>query len=204
MDSKSHWEAVYSTRSPEDVSWYQPYPVRSLELLSTANLGTGSAIIDVGGGDSTLVSALLDQRVGQITVLDVSACALARARERLGARSNQVTWLEADVTRVSLAPAAYTHWHDRAVFHFLTSPEDREAYVRTAAHAIRPGGTMVIATFADDGPLRCSGLDVARYSPATLTDALGPDFALRQSVADVHLTPSGAEQRFTYAVLERR
>lgn len=174
MDSKSHWEAVYSTRSSEDVSWYQPSPARSLELLTTTGLGEESAIIDVGGGDSTLVDELLNRRVRQVTVLDLSASALACARERLGARASQVTWLEADVTRVSLAPAAYTHWHDRAVFHFLTAPEDREAYERTAVHAIRPGGTMVMATFADDGPLRCSGLDVARYSPAALADALGP------------------------------
>lgn len=204
MDAKSHWEAVYSARNSTDVSWYQPSPARSLELLAASGLGEHSAIIDVGGGDSTLVDALVDQRVGHISVLDLSGAALARARERLGTRAGNVTWIETDITRAELPSGAFSHWHDRAVFHFLTAPEDRERYVRVAADAIRPGGTMVLATFASDGPVRCSGLDVAGYSAATLADAMGPGFALRRSLADLHRTPAGVEQRFTYAVFERR
>lgn len=204
MDRTTHWDAVYATRQPTEVSWYQPEPSRSLALLAEAGVGPGRTVIDVGGGDSTLVDALVARGVGPVTVLDLSGAALARARARLGPSAAGVTWIEADVTSAVLPSGAYDAWHDRAVFHFLTAPDDRARYAAIAAAAVRPGGTLIVATFAADGPTRCSGLDVARYGPDDLAREFEGPFALRRSVADVHRTPQGAEQRFTYAVFERR
>lgn len=203
MDRKAHWEDVYATRASDRVSWYQAQPTRSLELLVDAGVGPESTIIDVGGGDSTLVDALVERRLGHVTVLDLSMAALARAQARLGVRASDVTWLEADVTRAELQQHVYDVWHDRAVFHFLTERQDREGYVATAAAALRPGGTLIIATFASDGPTRCSGLEVARYSPEGLATEFGDAFTLLHGFGDVHRTPTGAEQRFTYAVFRR-
>lgn len=204
MDRKTHWEHVYTAKQPTEVSWYQPQPVRALELMAETGVGPATRIIDVGGGDSVLVDALIARGLGQVTVLDLSAAALARARARLGADAAQVTWIEADVTQADLPPAAYDLWHDRAVFHFLVAPEDRARYVAAATAAVRPGGTLIVATFALDGPARCSGLDVARYSPAGLAEAFGAAFILRRGFADVHRTPAGQDQRFSYALLSRR
>lgn len=204
MHRKAHWETVYAKNHPAALSWYQPLPARTLELLAEAGAAPASAIIDVGGGDSTLVDALVERHWGPVTVLDLSATALARARARLGARAREVTWVEADVTRADLPAGGYDVWHDRALFHFLTDPKDRARYVATAAAALRSGGTLVIATFALDGPSRCSGLEVARFSPEGLAQEFGGEFALRRGFADVHRTPSGAEQRFTCAMLHRR
>ncbi len=158
------------------------------------------AIIDVGGGDSTLVDALVALNTGAITVLDLSAAALDRAKDRVGPRGLDVTWLEADVVRAALPADAYDIWHDRAVFHFLTDGDDQRRYVAAMTHALRPGGTSIIATFALDGPASCSGLPVARYSAETLAEVLGADFELVRTFRDVHLTPAGAEQRFTYVM----
>jgi ubiquinone/menaquinone biosynthesis C-methylase UbiE len=193
---------VYATKQPTEVSWYQAEPVRSLELLRQAGASSETALIDIGGGDSTLVDAVVSEHLGRVTVLDISAAALVRARERLGARASEVTWIKADVTRVELPAQTFDVWHDRAVFHFLTQAEDRARYVATAAAALRPGGTLLIATFAPDGPMRCSGLDVARYSPEGLARELGEAFVLKQGFADVHRTPGEAEQRFTFAVFQ--
>lgn len=204
MDRKAHWEGVYTTKQLTEVSWYQAVPARSLELLRRAGAGPETTLVDIGGGDSTLVDAVLSEHLGRVTVLDISAAALARARERLGARAGEVTWIEADVTRVELPTRSFDVWHDRAAFHFLTQAEDRARYVARAAAALRPGGTLIIATFAPDGPTRCSGLDVAGYSPEGLARELGAAFVLQQGFADVHRTPSGAEQRFTFAVFKRR
>ena len=204
IDRQAHWEQVYRTRPSHEVSWFQPEPARSLALLAEAGVGPESAIVDVGGGDSTLVDALVARRFRDVTVLDVSAAALARARARLGSAGEQVTWLEADVTRVTLPAARFDAWHDRAAFHFLTDPADRARYVAAARDALRPGGTLVVATFAADGPARCSGLDVARYDVDALARAFGDDFVLLRGDREAHHTPAGAEQRFTYAVLRRR
>lgn len=204
MKRKLHWEHVYETKRPDEVSWFQPQPVRSLELVHAAGVSSGAAVIDVGGGDSTLVDALLSRGFRDLTVLDVSAAALARARSRLGDRAGEVTWLEADVTRAALPAGAYDVWHDRAVFHFLTDPEDRSRYVALAAQAVRPGGTLIVATFAPDGPTRCSGLEVARYDAEGLAREFAEGFVLTTGLTDVHRTPAGGEQRFTYAALRRR
>lgn len=204
MDRQPHWEHVYETNASVAVSWYQPSPVRSLALLDDVGMTPETRLIDVGGGDSTLVDALLARGMHRITVLDVSAAALARARTRLGARAGEVAWLEADVTTVALPEAAFDVWHDRAVFHFFTDAADRARYVAAMERAVRPGGCVVMATFALDGPARCSGLDVVRYGPEELTHALGPSFEPVRSERDVHRTPWGAAQPFTYVLLRRR
>lgn len=204
MDRRSHWEHVYETKASDAVSWYQPSPVHSLALLDEVGMNPDTRLIDVGGGDSTLVDALLARGMHAITVLDISAAALARARARVGARAGDVAWVEADVTTVALPESGLDVWHDRAVFHFLTDAADRERYVAAMERAVRPGGSVVMATFALDGPERCSGLDVVRYGPDELAAALGASFELVRSDRDVHLTPWGVAQPFTYVVLRRR
>lgn len=198
-----HWDRVYRTRQSDEVSWFQPEPTLSLELISAAGALEDSSIIDIGGGDSTLVDALIARGFRQITVLDVSAAALDRARARLGSLADGVTWRVADVTRVELPTAAYDLWHDRAVFHFLVDPDERRRYVVAALKALRPGGTLIIATFALDGPTRCSGLEVQRYDAAGLAHEFGEQFELVNQLPHLHHTPSGGEQRFTFAVLRR-
>ncbi|MDQ8144548.1 MAG: class I SAM-dependent methyltransferase [Gemmatimonadota bacterium] len=203
MDRKTHWEQVWTTKASTEVSWYQADPTLSRTLLREIGTDPSTAILDVGGGDSHLVDVVLADGLGRITVLDLSGAALARARTRLGARADEVTWIEADVTTVVLPPQSVDIWHDRAVFHFLTAPDDRARYAAVAASAVRPGGSLVIATFAADGPLRCSGLEVARYTPEGIAEALGDAFRLVRGFGDVHRTPTGAEQRFSVAVLRR-
>lgn len=183
IDRRNHWEKVYQTRSSTEVSWYQPTPARSLALLRNAGAGPRTTMIDIGGGDSALVDAVVANALGRVTVLDISSAALARARQRLGPVAGEVTWLEADVTRVALPPAAFDTWHDRAVFHFLTDADDRARYVAVAAAAMRQGGALIMATFAVDGPQRCSGLDVVRYSPEQLAETLGGDFPSATRIA---------------------
>jgi SAM-dependent methyltransferase len=203
-DMKAHWNAVYTAKSPTELSWYQPRPMRSLELLEQLGIGPATAIIDVGGGASTLVDALLDRGANNVSVLDISRAALEHAQARLGARAASVTWLEADITSADLPERAYDVWHDRAVYHFLTSAEDRRRYADVAAHALRQGGAAIIATFAPHGPARCSGLEVVRYDSEQLARELGSEFALDRSIDDLHQTPSGIAQAFTYTVLRRR
>ena len=204
MDRKAHWDGVYTTKPSAEVSWYQAEPTLSLALLREAGAGPTTTILDVGGGDSRLVDAALAEGLGRMTVLDLSGAALARARARLGTQADEVTWLEADVTQVELPARAFDIWHDRAVFHFLTTPEDRARYAAVVAAALRPGGTALLATFAPDGPTRCSGLEVARYTPEGLAAQLGDAFALVRGFGDLHHTPAGREQRFSVAVLRRR
>lgn len=205
MNSKAHWEAVYESRAPAEQSWYQSEPTRSLELLEQLGLAPASAIIDVGGGASTLVDALLERGVGSITVLDISGAALAHTKARLGARATSVQWIEGDITKVDLgASASYDFWHDRAVFHFLTESGDRRRYVAAAARALRPGGAALVATFAPHGPARCSGLEVVRYDSELLAREFGREFSLERSMDELHHTPSGGEQAFTYNVMRRR
>jgi ubiquinone/menaquinone biosynthesis C-methylase UbiE len=203
MNRKQHWENIYTTKASSEVSWYQPAPHRSIELLVESGATADSTIIDIGGGDSTLVDALVEQGLGRVTVLDLSGAALQRARERLGQRAAEVIWLEADITHAELSPTAFDAWHDRAAFHFLTNARQRRQYVSAAARAVRPGGALIIATFAPDGPTRCSGLEVVRYSAIDLAHEFGPQFDLVRAFVDNHRTPGGAEQRFTYALLRR-
>ncbi len=198
MEPKSHWETIYRQKRPGEVSWYQPHLNVSLSLLANAGLSAGSRIIDVGGGASTLVDDLLARGVSDVTVLDISGHALAVSKARLGERADRVTWMEADIRRVPLPAASYDLWHDRAVFHFLTKAEDRRRYLATMREALKPGGHAILATFALQGPPRCSGLDVVRYSPATLYAEVGGDFRLIEALDEDHRTPANAVQQFLY------
>ena len=203
MSSKAHWEAVYADRSPSTLSWYQPRAELSMQLIAKAAITPAGRIIDVGGGASVLAGDLLDAGYRDVTVLDISAAALAGARARLGERASEVTWVEADVIDAPLPVGRFDLWHDRAVFHFLIEPADRRAYVRALHRALRPGGHAIIATFAEDGPERCSGLPVRRYGPEQLRSQLGETFELVAHEREEHLTPGGAVQRFQYGLFRR-
>jgi ubiquinone/menaquinone biosynthesis C-methylase UbiE len=203
MNMKTHWDSIYTTKAPTAVSWYQPEPRLSLDLIMRAGIAPTARVIDVGGGASTLVDSLLAQHFQHLTVLDISSAAIQHAQARLGALADAVTWIEADITNVSLPPAHYDLWHDRAVFHFLTNPVDRTTYIQAVQQAVKPGGHVIVATFAPDGPARCSGLEVVRYSPDSLHAAFGPDFQLIESRNETHQTPSNAEQRFVYCYCRR-
>ena len=200
MDRKAHWERVYETKAATEVSWFQTQADVSRELIESAAPDRGVAIIDVGGGASVLVDDLLTAGYARLTVLDISRAALDQARARLGARAETVTWLDADALTAPLPPSAFDVWHDRAVFHFLTDAADRRQYVEQVRHALKPGGVIVIGTFAEDGPLKCSGLDVARYSAEQLVAELGAGFTMVTSRRHEHTTPWGATQAFTFVV----
>jgi len=198
MDAKSHWEQIYRTKPATQVSWYQQHPLLSLQYIRRTDVGKSGRIVDIGGGASTLVDRLLDEGFLHITVLDISAGAIAVARQRLGLQAAAVAWLEADITQADLPYHGYDVWHDRAVFHFLTRREDRARYVDAARKAVRPGGYVIVATFAADGPTRCSGLEVSRYDPEGLHNEFGKDFKLLDSSYEQHHTPLGTEQKFIY------
>lgn len=201
-DTTGHWDDVYATRAVDEVSWFQSEPTTSLELIDARDLDRRDGVVDVGGGASTLVDRLLDRGWSDVTVLDVSERALEVARQRLGDRAAQVGWIVADVRRW-LPGRTFRLWHDRAVFHFLTSAGDRQAYVRTAADAVEVGGWLVVATFALDGPESCSGLSVRRHDAQTLARALAPAFEAVSSRREVHVTPAGVQQPFTWLVARR-
>ncbi len=197
MSRRAHWEQVYRDKAPDAVSWFQARPVLSLELIAASGIAKDAAIIDVGGGASVLVDCLLDAGHTRLAVLDLSAAALAASRARLGARASQVEWHEADVTAFD-PPRRYALWHDRALFHFLTDSEDRRRYVATLRKSLEPGGTVIIAGFALDGPPKCSGLDVRRFDERMLADELGAGFELLETRHEIHRTPWQSEQRFVY------
>ena len=199
-----HWESVYRTRPADAVSWFRPHLERSLQLLAAHGLDTTSRVIDVGGGASTLVDDLLAHGVAEVTVLDLSNAALQVAQQRLGSRAAAVDWRAGDITTVPLPAAHYSHWHDRAVLHFLHEPAELAAYAAQAARALQPGGHAVIGGFGPDGPERCSGLPVARRTPEDIARLLGPAFELRHASHEQHLTPDGKAQAFAWAVLQRR
>lgn len=203
MERKTHWEQVYSTRKPNEVGWYQAYPEASLKLIASTGVEKSAAIIDVGGGASNLVDALLDQGYRDLTILDISAAALAATRARLGKNAEEVKWRVSDITEFA-PPQQYAVWHDRAVFHFLTEPADRERYLAAARSALPPGGHLILATFALDGPLQCSGLDVVRYSVDSLRQEVGDDFELVESFGGIHLTPSMGKQSYTFCRFIRK
>ena len=198
MNKKPHWEHIYESRAPTQVSWYQEHARFSLEYIRKTGIQKTDAIIDVGGGASRLVDDLVADGYRQISVLDISAAALQLARKRLGTYAAAVNWMEADITQADLPAQAYDLWHDRAVFHFLTQAIDRQRYVETVRHAVRVGGHIILATFAPDGPERCSGLDVVRYSPESLHHEFGADFEMVDSTRETHHTPFGTEQTFIY------
>jgi SAM-dependent methyltransferase len=200
MTTLAHWDQIYRTKAADAVSWYASHLDVSLQLIERAALAPDAAILDVGGGASTLVDDLLARGFTNLTVLDVSRTALDATRTRLGALSDKVRWLAADITQseiqAELAPAHYDLWHDRAVFHFFTDPAQRAAYVGQLVHALKPGGHAIVSTFGAEGPTRCSGLEVVRYDAPALQAALGPRFRVLHSVTSQHPTPTGATQEF--------
>jgi SAM-dependent methyltransferase len=197
MNRQQHWNHVYQTKGPQDVSWYQRRPELSLALIAASGLSKDGGVIDVGGGASTLIDCLLDAGYTRLAVLDVSGVALTQTRARLGARAAGVEWFETDVTTFE-PPQRFGLWHDRAVFHFLMAPEDRHRYVAAVRRTLQPAGTVVVATFAMDGPPQCSGLDVMRYDEQTIVTELGSEFTLQEVRRETHLTPCESEQQFLY------
>jgi SAM-dependent methyltransferase len=198
MNTKTHWEHIYESKAPTQVSWYQEHAQFSLQYIQNTGIRKTGHIIDVGGGTSTLVDDLIADGFQHISVLDVSGAALQLTQQRLGAKANDVKWIEADITQADLPHQAYNLWHDRAVFHFLTHAEDRQRYVEAVRHSVRKGGHVIVATFAPDGPERCSGLEVVRYSPKGLHSEFGHGFEVVDSARETHHTPFGTEQRFIY------
>jgi SAM-dependent methyltransferase len=205
MNSESrheHWQKVYTSKGENELSWFQENPAPSLELIGRAGANPASAIIDIGGGASRLVDALIERGFRSIAVLDLSEAALATARARLGGSAGHVQWFASDVTTWE-PPQSFDIWHDRAAFHFLTGARDRAAYVSRLRQALKPGGHAIIATFALDGPERCSGLPVMRYDAASLAQTLGDGFAFVESQNHQHATPWHSVQRFQFSIFMR-
>ena len=202
MDVTQHWDTVYASKRERDVSWFEPSPDVSLAMIDAAGLTRDMCVIDIGGGESRLVDALVERGATCVAVLDVAREALLRAQTRLGDKAGAVAWIQADVTGMW----SWKHvdiWHDRAAFHFLTGRIDRDTYKARLAEMLKPGGSAIIATFALDGPEKCSGLPVVRYSPETLNAELGNEFVLVDSRHHIHTTPWGTTQAFQYSHLKR-
>ena len=200
---RDHWQNVYGSKAFTDVSWFQPRPERSLQIIKETAVGRDDAIIDVGGGASTLVDHLLDDGFSDITVLDIADLAFEQSKKRLGVRADGVDWIVRDVT--AFQPArTWQLWHDRAVLHFLIEEQDRARYVDVLRQGLAPGGHIVLSVFGPDGPLKCSGLEIRRYSVDMVGELLGPDFELLNSEIEDHLTPTGSTQQFLYSCWTRR
>jgi SAM-dependent methyltransferase len=198
MQTKEHWEAVYTRKRTTGVSWYQEHAERSLRFIRETGVAHTASIIDVGGGASTLVDDLLSDGYSALSVIDLSGAALSASRARLGERANAVRWIEGDILRAELAEQSFDVWHDRAVFHFLTSDAERQSYVKKVMQAVRPRGHVIVATFAENGPTECSGLSVMRYAPEELHEQFGASFSLLKQEREEHITPMGAIQKFIY------
>lgn len=198
MNSEQHWEHVYGTKLPDQVSWYRPHLETSLTFIERAAPDGHARIIDVGGGESTLVDDLLARGYGKVTVLDISQTAIEVTKTRLGVLAERVEWIAADVTQADLPANGYDIWHDRAVFHFLTSARDRGAYIELIRKSVKPGGHVIIGTFGPEGPVKCSGLNVQRYDADSLHDEFGRRFRLIDSLKELHETPFGTTQQFLY------
>ena len=198
MSKRDHWEGIYQQKGSSEVSWYRPHLDRSLGFLDRARLRTDAAILDVGGGTSTLVDDLLQRGFTRVTVLDLSRAAIEQAKARLGLAAKRVEWIVGDVTEIELPEHAFDFWHDRAVFHFLVDEEARRRYVAQVRRALKPNGHIVVATFGPGGPEKCSGLPVARYTAEGIHDQFGGEFQRTGSEHEVHKTPWGSEQEFVY------
>ena len=197
MNRKSHWEGIYSGKSPLEVSWYQKEPVLSLQLIEDTGISTDAAIIDIGGGASILVDHLNERGYKHLAVLDISGNALAYAKKRLAAAADDIEWFEADITTFQ-SSHQFDLWHDRAVFHFLTDANDRKRYIKTLKQTLKPGGHLIMAAFAIGGPTKCSGLDIVQYDANKLLAELGSGFTLVEENAEIHVTPTDQEQQFVY------
>jgi len=203
MDSRKHWEKIYTTKAESEVSWFQPYPKTSVEFLELFNLPLTANIIDIGGGDSHLVDVLLEKGYQNIWVLDISAHAIERSKKRLGERASQVHWVVSDVTAFD-PPVQFDFWHDRAAFHFLTSEENIMKYVQITTRGIRPGGYLVLGTFSEEGPQKCSGLEVKQYSETSMAVRFQVSFDRIRCVYEDHLTPSETVQNFLFCSFKRK
>jgi 2-polyprenyl-3-methyl-5-hydroxy-6-metoxy-1,4-benzoquinol methylase len=201
--SQQHWDAVYSRNDSRSVSWFQPEAAMSLQLIKRSNLPGGSHVIDVGAGASVLADSLLDLGVARLTVLDLAEAALQSSRQRLGERAALVDWQVGDILQHPLPGAYYDLWHDRAVFHFMTETAQRDAYRRQLRHALKPGGLLIIGTFASDGPEQCSGLPVCRYDCAALAAEFSDQFTLLAVESELHQTPAGRTQSFSWLCLQK-
>jgi SAM-dependent methyltransferase len=203
MNQKDHWEQVYSTSLTQKLGWYEPHLQISLSWIKGLNLAVGAPVIDVGGGASTLVDDLLEAGYRSITVLDISEKAASTVMARLGKRAELATWLEGDITSVDLPEHYFELWHDRAAFHFLTEQNQQRKYRETLKKALKPGGHLIVGTFAPEAPAKCSGLPVQRYSPEQLENTLGGEFELKRHHKELHITPGGVEQMFLYCQFRR-
>ena len=203
MNKKLHWETVYQSKSDEQVSWYREHLDNSVRLILNTDVGKDAAIIDVGGGSSTLADDLLENGFVDVSVLDISAKALEKSKARLGKKSASVEWIEADVTDANLPKNHYDVWHDRAVFHFLTDENDRKKYVELVMRSLKVGGHIIVASFGLNGPQKCSGLDVVRYSPETMHSEFGNEFKLVKSMTETHHTPFDTSQEFIYCYFRK-
>jgi SAM-dependent methyltransferase len=198
MDAELHWEKVYNTKAPNEVSWFRPHLETSLSFIERSATSRSARIIDVGGGESTLVDDLLARGYANLTVLDISQTAIEVTKARLGELADCVEWIVADVTSADFPANAYDIWHDRAVFHFLTTASDRAAYVERVRKSVKPGGHVIIGTFGPEGPMKCSGLNVQRYDADSLHGEFGRRFRLIDSLRELHQTPLGTTQQFLY------
>lgn len=200
MSKREHWEKVYRTKSASDVSWYQPHLARSLELILRTGVDSDARILDAGGGASTLVDDLLARGFRRVMVVDIAQSALDAAKKRLGDRAREVEWRVGDITTLDLPGDSVDVWHDRAVFHFLTSDAERRAYIDRVCRAVKTGGHVVLTTFGEEGPEKCSGLACVRYSAESLQAALGDAFKMVEHFDERHRTPWGTEQQFVYCL----
>ena len=200
-EPKAHWETIHATKG-DAVSWYQPASTESLRLIRACGLPAGAQVVDVGAGASILVDALLEDGL-RPTLLDIAEAPFIRVRERLGGRAADVAFIVGDITATELPETAFDLWHDRAVFHFLTEPVQRQAYLAAMRKALKPGGFVVLAAFAPDGPEKCSGLPVCRYDAAGFSGQLGKGFELLETARELHPTPFGTTQAFQYARFRR-
>ncbi|MDO8640748.1 MAG: class I SAM-dependent methyltransferase [Nitrosarchaeum sp.] len=201
-DAKEHWENVWTTKKSNEVSWYQEYPKTSINLILPTNPSKDAKIIDVGGGDSNLAETLLDLGFNNITVLDISANALERAKKRLGNKSSMVTWIESDILEFE-NDNRYDIWHDRALLHFLTSEENLKNYVKLVKQHVMQGGYLIISTFSTKGPIKCSGLDTRQYSKESIQELFSNEFEHVKSFEEEHVTPRGMGQIFTWNVFRK-
>tara|TARA_R110002096_G_scaffold82336_5_gene191632 strand:+ start:1939 stop:2565 length:627 start_codon:yes stop_codon:yes gene_type:complete len=200
MKPKEHWNRIYSGKTSAEMSWFQEHAECSLGLIQNMEIPTTASVIDVGGGESTLVDGLLAHGYNNITVLDLAKTALNKAKARLGKDAQKVKWLESNILDYEMPTHLYDVWHDRAVFHFLINNKDRQAYVNKVIQAVKPGGIVIMATFAKDGPTECSGLPVMRYTASELHNEFGGRFDMLDQITESHYTPDGNEQKFIYCL----
>ena len=203
MSSKAHWESIYDEKQPDDVSWHQAEPRLSLQLIEAVAINKEARILDVGGGASRLASFLLAAGYKNISVLDISQKTLQYAKAQLDSRGDEIEWIASDI--LSFSPKIKLElWHDRALFHFLTDPKDRQRYVDVLKRSLNADGYVMIASFAIDGPTQCSGLPIVQYDGAKLSNELGAGFTLLKQEIEIHRTPWGADQKFIYCLFQRK